>query len=121
MDIPLFEPITLRGVTAENRLALSPMCQYSAVDGMLNDWHFANLSRFALGGFGTVIVEATAVTPDGRDGYGDLGLWKDEQIAPLQRLTQFVRDQGSISAIQLGHDDCRRAILAARAFASARM
>ena len=103
MSIPLFEPITLRGVTAANRLALSPMCQYSAVDGMLSDWHFANLSRFALGGFGIVMVEATAVNLEGRVGYGDVGLWKDEQIAPLRRLAGFLKEHGSIPAIQIGH------------------
>lgn len=103
MTIPLFEPIALRDKQAANRLALSPMCQYSAVDGMLNDWHFANLSRFALGGFGTIIVEAAAVAMQGRITHGDLGLWKDEHIPPLRRLTAFLRQQGSLPAIQLAH------------------
>jgi len=103
MTIPLFEPIALRGVTAANRLALSPMCQYSAVDGMANDWHFAHLSRFALGGFGTVIVEAAAVNAQGRITHGDVGLWKDAHVAPLQRLTSFLRQHGALPAIQLAH------------------
>lgn len=103
MTIPLFEPIALRSRQSANRLALSPMCQYSAVDGMFNDWHFANLSRFALGGFGTIIVEAAAVQERGRITHGDLGLWKDAHVAPLQRLTAFLRQQGSLPAIQLAH------------------
>ena len=94
MPVPLFEPITPRGITAKNRLALSPMCQYSAVDGMFSDWHFANLARFALGGFGIVIVEATTIALQGRLTYGDLGIWKDEHIAPLSRLTAFLKEQG---------------------------
>lgn len=100
---PLFTPLTLRGLTLKNRLVLSPMCQYSARHGAANDWHFAHLARFALGGFGTVTVEATSVTPEGRITYGCLGLWSDAQTAPLARIASFVKSQGAAAAIQLGH------------------
>ena len=82
---PLLSPITLRGVTSRNRVVISPMCQYSAQDGVANDWHFAHLARFALGGAGLVFVEATAVQREGRITHGDLGLWSDAQIPPLKR------------------------------------
>lgn len=103
MNIPLFEPFAIRGLTIPNRLALSPMCQYSAVDGMLNDWHFANLSRFAIGGFGLVMTEACSVNLRGRLTHGDLGIWQDEQVEPLKRLVAFLKSQGAVPAIQLGH------------------
>ena len=103
MTIPLFDPITIRNITAPNRLALSPMCQYSAVDGMFGDWHFANLARLAIGGFGIVMVEATAINLQGRVTYGDVGLWKDEQIEPLKRIATFIRGQGGVPAIQIAH------------------
>lgn len=99
----LLTPVTLRGVTARNRLVLSPMCQYSAGAGIANDWHFAHLARFALGGFGTIMVEATAVTPEGRITHGDLGLWNDQQAVPLARIAAFLKSQGSVPAIQLAH------------------
>jgi 2,4-dienoyl-CoA reductase-like NADH-dependent reductase (Old Yellow Enzyme family) len=99
----LFSPLTLRGLTLNNRVAVAPMCQYSAVDGFADDWHFVHLGRFALGGFGLVIVEATGVTAEGRITYGDLGLWKDEQVEPLKRITDFLHAQGSTAGIQLAH------------------
>lgn len=99
----LFTPITLRNVTLRNRLAVSPMCQYSAGSGVANDWHFAHLSRFALGGFGMVMLEATAVTPEGRITHGDLGLWNDAQAVPLARIAAFLKSQRSVPAIQLAH------------------
>ena len=99
----LLSPLALRGLTLRNRTVVSPMCQYSAVHGLANDWHFAHLSRFALGGFGLVIVEATGVTPEGRISYGDLGLWTDEQIAPLARIAGFIKSQGAAAGIQLAH------------------
>ncbi|WP_083100106.1 NADH:flavin oxidoreductase/NADH oxidase [Pseudophaeobacter leonis] len=102
MTNSLFEPLQLRGTTLTNRLVVSPMCQYSAEEGVANDWHFANLARFALGGFGAVFVEATAVSPEGRITHGDLGLWNDDQIAPLQRIAGFLKDNGAVPAIQLG-------------------
>ncbi len=99
----LLSPFTLRDLTLRNRLVVSPMCQYSAVHGMANDWHFAHLARFALGGFGAVTVEATAVAAEGRITYGCMGLWNDAQIEPLARIAGFLRSQGAAAAIQIGH------------------
>ncbi|MBJ3783815.1 NADH:flavin oxidoreductase/NADH oxidase [Devosia sediminis] len=99
----LFSPVTLRNLNLRNRAVVAPMCQYSAVDGFANDWHFVHLGRFALGGFGLVLLEATGVVPEGRISYGDLGLWKDEQIAPLARIVDFLHDHGSAAGIQLAH------------------
>ncbi len=99
----LFSPLALRGLTLRNRTVVSPMCQYSAQHGVANDWHLVQLGRFALGGFGLVIVEATGVTPEGRISYGDLGLWEDTQIAPLRRIVDFLHTQQTAAGIQLGH------------------
>ena len=99
----LFQPITLRGVTAKNRILLSPMCQYSAIDGVANDWHLVHLGKFAQGGAGIVMVEATAVTAEGRITHGDVGLWHDGQTAPLKRIAGFLKENGAVPAIQLGH------------------
>jgi 2,4-dienoyl-CoA reductase-like NADH-dependent reductase (Old Yellow Enzyme family) len=79
------------------------MCQYSAIDGMANDWHLVHLGKFAQGGAGSVMVEATAVTAEGRITHGDVGLWHDGQIAPLKRIAAFIRENGSVPAIQLAH------------------
>ncbi|HBV55265.1 MAG TPA: NADH:flavin oxidoreductase / NADH oxidase [Rhodobacteraceae bacterium] len=99
----LLEPVTIRGVTMRNRAVLSPMCQYSARHGVANDWHFAHLARFAMGGFGTVIVEATGVVPEGRITYGCLGLWDDAQVGPLARIASFLAAEVAVPGIQLGH------------------
>lgn len=99
----LFAPTTLRGLTLRNRTVVAPMCQYSSQDGFANDWHFAHLGRFAIGGFGLVILEATAVAAEGRISYADLGLWKDEHIAPLSRIVDFLHSQGAAAGIQLAH------------------
>jgi 2,4-dienoyl-CoA reductase-like NADH-dependent reductase (Old Yellow Enzyme family) len=99
----LLTPATFRGLTLKNRVVLSPMCQYSAKGGMANDYHFAHLARFGLGGFGAVMVEATAVTPEGRISYADLGLWSDQHIPPLARIVTFLRGQGAAAGIQIGH------------------
>lgn len=99
----LFSPATMRGLTLRNRAVVAPMCQYSAQDGFANDWHMVHLGRFAIGGFGLVILEATGVTAEGRISYGDLGLWKDEQIAPLARIVDFLHSQGTAAGIQLAH------------------
>ena len=99
----LFQPITLRGVTAKNRILISPMCQYSAIDGMANDWHLVHLGKFAQGGAGCVMVEAAAVTAEGRITHGDVGLWHDGQTAPLKRIAVFLKENGSVPAIQLAH------------------
>jgi 2,4-dienoyl-CoA reductase-like NADH-dependent reductase (Old Yellow Enzyme family) len=99
----LISPVTLHSVTLRNRIVISPLCQYSAAEGMANDWHFAHLARFALGGAGTVFVEATAVDRDGRITHGDMGLWSDAHIPPLQRIADFLRAHGAAPAIQLAH------------------
>jgi 2,4-dienoyl-CoA reductase-like NADH-dependent reductase (Old Yellow Enzyme family) len=99
----LFQPITLRGVTARNRILISPMCQYSATDGVMDDWHLVHLGKFAQGGAGIVMTEATAVAAEGRITHGDTGLWHDGQIAPMQRIAAFIRSNGAVPAIQLAH------------------
>ena len=99
----LFSPYTLRGVTFRNRTVVAPMCQYSSQHGFANDWHLVHLGRFALGGFGLVILEATGVTPEGRISYGDLGLWNDEQIGPLAHIVKFLKAEGASTGIQLAH------------------
>ncbi len=99
----LFSPLTIRQVTLPNRLAVSPMCEYSCVDGFANDWHLVHLGSRAVGGAGLVIAEATAVAPEGRITYGDLGIWSDAHIAPLRRITNFIREQGSVPGIQIAH------------------
>jgi 2,4-dienoyl-CoA reductase-like NADH-dependent reductase (Old Yellow Enzyme family) len=99
----LLQPLTLRGVTLANRLAVAPMCQYSVTDGVVGDYHLVHLGRFALGGFGLVMVEATGVTAEGRISPGDVGLWNDEQIPGLARIAAFLREHGSVPAIQLAH------------------
>ncbi len=99
----LLTPLTIRELELRNRLAISPMCQYMALDGVANDWHLAHLAKFALGGAGTVFVEATAVAEDGRITHGDVGLWHDGQVPPLRRVAGFLRSHGAAAAIQLGH------------------
>ena len=99
----LFSALSLRGVTVRNRVVISPMCTYSARAGMAGDWHFAHLARFAIGGAGIVFTEAVAIEARGRITHGDLGLWHDEQIVSLKRITDFLKSQGAIPAIQLGH------------------
>lgn len=99
----LFEPFRIRDITLKNRVCVSPMSQYYAKDGLANDWHFAHLARFALGGCGTVFTEATAVTPAGRRTHGDLGLWDDGQIEAMSRITNFIKAQGAVAGIQLAH------------------
>jgi 2,4-dienoyl-CoA reductase-like NADH-dependent reductase (Old Yellow Enzyme family) len=99
----LFDQITLRDVSMRNRLVLSPMCQYQAKDGYANDFHLAHYGKFALGGFGVVMLEATGVSPEGRITHGDLGLWDDSHIPGLSRITTFLKENGAIPAVQLGH------------------
>ncbi len=113
----LLEPYTLRQLTLPNRIAVSPMCQYSAVDGLANDWHLVHLGSRAVGGAGLVITEAVAVTADGRITAEDLGLWDDAQIAPLQRITRFISAQGAVPGIQLAHAG-RKASTTARGLAN---
>ena len=99
----LFSPLTQRGVTFRNRIAVSPMCQYSATDGFASDWHLVHLGSRAVGGAGAVLLEATGVVPEGRITPACLGLWKDEHIAPLRRITTFLREHGAVAGIQLAH------------------
>ncbi|MDX9726570.1 MAG: NADPH dehydrogenase NamA [Bacteroidales bacterium] len=99
----LFSPATIRNITLKNRIAMSPMCQYSAKDGFVSDWHLVHYGTRASGGAGLIIVEATAVFPEGRITPGDLGLWSDEHIAGLKKTADFIRSQGSEAGIQLAH------------------
>ncbi len=99
----LFEPLKLRDITLNNRIGIPPMCQYSAQDGLASDWHFVHYGSRAVGGAALMIIEATAVTPEGRISPGDLGLWDDAQIEPLSRIARFVQTQGCVPAVQLAH------------------
>lgn len=99
----LFDAMTLRDLTLRNRIVVSPMCQYSAVHGVANDWHLVHLGGFATGGAGLILAEATAVVPEGRISPWDLGLWDDAQIPTLQRITSFVHAQGAAIGVQLAH------------------
>ncbi len=99
----LFQPLTIRSVTLRNRIGVSPMCQYSAEDGLANDWHHVHLGSRAVGGAGLVIVEATGVAPEGRITPGCLGLWNEKQIEPLARIAQFVKSHGAVAGIQIAH------------------
>lgn len=99
----LFDPIKLRDLTVRNRVWVSPMCQYSAVDGVPNDWHLVHLGQFAIGGAGLVFTEATSVNPEGRISPGDTGIWNDEQVSAWRRITDFLHAQGSATGIQLAH------------------
>jgi 2,4-dienoyl-CoA reductase-like NADH-dependent reductase (Old Yellow Enzyme family) len=99
----LFTPIALRDITAKNRVIISPMCQYSADEGVANDWHLVHLGKFAQGGAGIVMTEAAAVTAEGRITHGDLGIWHDGQVGPLARIATFLRNNGAVPAIQLAH------------------
>ncbi|WP_326724898.1 NADH:flavin oxidoreductase/NADH oxidase [Streptomyces sp. NBC_00243] len=104
----LFQPFTLRDVTIPNRVWMPPMCQYSAAPegpstGAPNDWHFAHYAARAAGGTGLIIVEATAVSPEGRISPYDLGIWNDTQVEAFRRITRFLVSQGTVPAIQLAH------------------
>jgi 2,4-dienoyl-CoA reductase-like NADH-dependent reductase (Old Yellow Enzyme family) len=99
----LFEPLSLRGVTLRNRIAVSPMCEYSAADGLANDWHFVHLGSRAVGGAGLVFTEAAAVVPEGRISPEDLGVWSEKHFEPLERIVQFMIGQGAVAGIQLAH------------------
>lgn len=99
----LFTPLTIRGLTIKNRVGVSPMCQYSAQDGMAQPWHLVHLVSRAVGGAGLVIAEASAVNPVGRISPADLGIWSDEQIAPLSQITAQIHQHGAAAGIQLAH------------------
>ena len=99
----LFTPFEQRSISLRNRIVVSPMCQYSCVDGAANDWHLVHLGSRAVGGAGAVIVEATAVTPEGRISPADCGLWSDAQVDAFRPLTRFLRAHGAVPGIQLAH------------------
>ncbi len=103
MTSRLFEPLTLRGTTFANRIWLAPMCQYSAIDGMPNDWHLMHLGARAAGGFGLVLAEASAVVPEGRITAQDAGIWSVEQAVAWGRIVDFVHARGTRIGIQLAH------------------
>lgn len=102
-QVDLLTALTIRGVTFRNRIAMSPMCMYSAQDGFATDFHLVHLGSRAMGGAGLVVVEATAVTAEGRISASDTGIWKDEHIEPLARIARFVETQGAVPGIQLAH------------------
>src|SRR5512141_2109393 len=99
----LFTPLTLGSVTLRNRIVVSPMCEYSAVDGVPNDWHLVHLGSRAVGGAGLVFTEATAVSPEGRISPADTGLWNDAQQQAWARIVDFIDAQGAVAGIQLAH------------------
>ncbi|HEY4145383.1 NADH:flavin oxidoreductase/NADH oxidase [Pinirhizobacter sp.] len=99
----LFEPLQQRGLQLRNRIVMSPMCEYSATDGLPNHWHLVHLGSRAVGGAGLVVSEATAVLPEGRISHGDTGIWNDAQIAAWQPITAFIRSQGAHAGVQLAH------------------
>ncbi len=99
----LFQPLALRGITLSNRIAVSPMCQYQAVQGMPSDWHLVHLGGLAQGGAGLVLTEATAILPEARISPEDLGIWNDDQAEALARIVRFISAQGAVAGIQLAH------------------
>jgi 2,4-dienoyl-CoA reductase-like NADH-dependent reductase (Old Yellow Enzyme family) len=99
----LFTPLQLKSVTVKNRLVVSPMCQYSSLDGFAGEWHLVHYGSRAVGGAGLVFTEAAAVSPEGRISPADLGIWKDEHIEHLKRITTFIESHGSVPGIQLAH------------------
>jgi 2,4-dienoyl-CoA reductase-like NADH-dependent reductase (Old Yellow Enzyme family) len=101
--VDLLSPLAIRGVTFRNRIVMSPMCQYSSEDGLANDWHLVHLGSRAVGGVALVVVEATAVTPEGRITPRDMGIWGEQHIEPLARIVRFVHSQGAVAGIQLAH------------------
>ncbi|KDQ63292.1 hypothetical protein JAAARDRAFT_29310 [Jaapia argillacea MUCL 33604] len=112
-DLPkLFQPLTLKGVTFKNRIFVSPMCQYSSDYGHATDWHLVHLGGYATRGVGAICIEASAVVPEGRISPEDAGLWTDSQIAPLQRIVNFVHAQGTKIGIQLAHAGRKASTLA---------
>jgi 2,4-dienoyl-CoA reductase-like NADH-dependent reductase (Old Yellow Enzyme family) len=102
-DVDLLSPLTIRGVTLRNRIGVSPMCQYCAEEGLADDWHLVHLGSRAVGGASLVMVEATAVTRDGRITPGDMGIWDDRHIEPLARIARFLHREGAVAGIQLAH------------------
>ena len=108
----LFSPFTLREIEFRNRIFVSPMCQYSAIEGVPNEWHLVHLGSRAVGGAGLVIAEATAVCPEGRISPGDTGMWNDKQMVAFERIVQYIKSAGSVAGIQIAHAG-RKASMAA--------
>jgi 2,4-dienoyl-CoA reductase-like NADH-dependent reductase (Old Yellow Enzyme family) len=102
-SVPLFQPLQIRSITLRNRIVVSPMCEYSSEDGFANDWHLVHLGSRAVGGAAVVMTEAAAVEPRGRISPQDLGIYKDEHIAMLSRITSFIKEHGAAPGIQLAH------------------
>lgn len=103
MSSKLFSTLQIKSISLKNRIAISPMCQYSSEDGFANDWHLVHLGSRASGGAGLIIQEATAVSPEGRISPEDVGIWKDEHIEKLQEITRFIKSQNAVAGIQLAH------------------
>lgn len=101
--IKVNQPITIKNITIKNRIGMSPMCQYSAMDGLVNDWHFVHYGTRAVGGTGLIIVEATSVAPEGRITPYDLGIWNEDQQNKFKKLTKIIHEQGAVAGIQIGH------------------
>ena len=99
----LFSPLKIKNIELKNRIVVSPMCEYSSVDGFANDWHLVHLGSFATGGAALIITEAAAVSPEGRITDNDLGIYKDEHVTRLKQITDFIHAHGSIAGIQLAH------------------
>lgn len=99
----LFSPIKIKNIEFKNRIVVSPMCEYSSEDGFANNWHLVHLGSRAVGGAALIITEATAVSPEGRISYADLGIYKDEHITKLKEITDFIHEHGSVAGIQLAH------------------
>ncbi|QJD94993.1 NADH:flavin oxidoreductase/NADH oxidase [Mucilaginibacter robiniae] len=99
----LFSPLKIKNIELKNRIVVSPMCEYSSTDGFANDWHLVHLGSMARGGAGLLITEATAVSPEGRITFADLGIWKNEQIEKLKQIVDFIEGQGAVAGIQLAH------------------
>jgi 2,4-dienoyl-CoA reductase-like NADH-dependent reductase (Old Yellow Enzyme family) len=99
----LFEPMTIKSVTLRNRIGVSPMCEYSSVDGAATDWHLVHLGSRAAGGAGLVVAEASAVSPEGRITPGDAGIWADKHVEPVARINRFVKEHGAVPGIQIAH------------------
>lgn len=99
----LFTPLAIKNITLKNRIVVSPMCEYSSSDGFANDWHLVHLGSFAVGGAGLIITEATAVSPDGRITFADLGIYEDAHIDKLKQITDFIHQHDSFAGVQLAH------------------
>ncbi|MBD1393212.1 NADPH dehydrogenase NamA [Mucilaginibacter glaciei] len=99
----LFSPLKIKSIELKNRIVVSPMCEYSSIDGFANNWHLVHLGARAIGGAGLIITEAAAVSAEGRITFADLGIWKNEHIAKLKEITNFIEEQGAFAGVQLAH------------------